>query len=107
MSALIQYKCDNPECSFKITNELYFPVWKSDSPKEWRKLPVGIRNERFVVGYINKFYCLRCNALEPYLKGSETCLNCNTDGNYVKDGDMCPRCNKGVVREKEQNKVLF
>lgn len=107
MSAIIQSKCDNPDCNFKISNEYHFPIWKSDTPKESRKIPVGIRNERFVVGYINRFYCLSCNALQPDLKGSEMCLNCNTDGNYVKDEDLCPKCNKGVIKEVEDKTIRF
>lgn len=107
MSAIIQSKCDNPDCNFKIDNHFHFPVWKSGSPKEFCKIPVGIRNERFVIGYINKFYCLSCNALQPYLKGSEMCLNCNINGNYIKDGDICPKCNKGTIRETQGKNIVW
>ena len=107
MSAVIHYKCNNPECNFKTIKEAYFPVWKSDSPKEWRKLPVGIRNEKFVAGYINRQYCLNCKSLQTYLNDSNMCLNCQKEDLFIKDGSICPVCNIGVINELEGMNIRF
>lgn len=107
MSAIIHYKCNNPECNFKTKKEAHFPIWKSDSPKEMRKIPVGIRFKDYIAGYIDRRYCITCKVLQPYLQGSNTCLICNTEDLYIKDGDMCPMCNIGVINEIEGINIRF
>jgi hypothetical protein len=84
-----------------------FPVWKSDSPKEMRKIPVGIRFKDYVAGYINKQYCTVCRTTQPYIQGSSMCLICNTEGLYIEDGSICPKCNKGVIEEDETKRLWF
>jgi hypothetical protein len=107
MSAVIHYKCNNQECDFKTIREAHFPIWKSDSPKEWRKLPVGIRNEKFVAGYVNRQYCITCKTLQPYLEGSNMCLICQKEDLFIKDGSICPKCNTGIINEVEGMNILF
>lgn len=99
MSVVIQYKCNNEECTFRTTRDMNFPVWKSSVPEEDANLSAIEKREKYIAGYINRQYCTICNALQPYLQGSETCLVCNTEGLYVKDGSICPKCKIGVIKE--------
>src|SRR5680860_118995 len=107
MSSVIHFKCNNPECNFNTKKEVHFPIWKSDSPKEVRKLPVEINNKDFVAGYIDKQYCTACKALQPYLEGSDMCLICDKEGLFIKDGSICPSCNNGAVKEVEGMNIYF
>jgi hypothetical protein len=107
MSAIIKYKCDNKDCSAIASIEMNFPVWRSNAPKEMRKIPVGIRFAEYVAGYVNKAYCTVCRSKQSYLKGSITCLGCGKEDTFVKEDDICPKCNIGTLKEDENGKVLF
>ncbi len=97
MASVSKLKCNNSECSFQTVRESNFPIWKSDSPKVMRKLPVGIRFKAFVAGYITRQYCVECKALQPFLKGSDMCLMCKKEGLFLQEGSTCPSCNTGVI----------
>lgn len=101
MSVIIQYKCSNKECIFRTTRDMHFPVWKSSVSEEDADLLPIEKREKYLAGYINRQYCTVCNALQPYLQGSEMCLICNTEGLYVEDGTICPKCKIGVINEIE------
>lgn len=105
MASVSKFKCNNEKCSFQTVRESNFPIWKSDSPKEWRKLPVGIRNEEYVAGFITRQYCLECRALQPFLKGSDVCLICKKEGLFLEEGSTCPSCNIGVI--ESMNDLCF
>lgn len=107
MSAVIQYKCNNPECSFKTKREANFPIWKSDSPKEMRKIPVGIRFKEYVAGYIDRQYCTACKAIQPYIQGSSICLVCNNEGLFIQKDSICPKCSSGKIEEDETKRIFF
>lgn len=99
MSSVSKYKCNNSVCLFQTIRESNFPIWKSDSPKEWRKLPVGIRNEEYVAGFITRQYCIDCR------KGSDVCLICKKEGLFLLEGSTCPSCNTGVI--ESMNDLCF
>jgi hypothetical protein len=107
MSIVNQYKCNNEECAFRTTREMCFPVWKSSVSKEDANLTLVEKREKYLAGYINRQYCTVCNAIRPYLQGSEMCLICNTEGLYIKDGSICPKCKIGVINEIEGKSIHF
>lgn len=107
MSAVIQYKCNNKECTFKTKKEADFPVWKSDSPKAMHKLPVGIRFKAYVAGYVDKQYCTSCMALRPSLRDSDMCLVCEKEGVFLKEDNKCPKCDNGTIKEDETKMLWF
>ena len=84
-----------------------FPVWKSSVSEEDANLTLVEKREKYLAGYINRQYCTACNALQPYLQGSEMCLICNREGLYVKDESICPRCKKGIINEIEGKSIHF
>ncbi len=106
MSSVIQYKCNNEDCTFRTTREMCFPIWKSSVREEDADLSVVEKREKYLAGYINRQYCTVCNALQPYLQGSEMCLICNTEGLYIKDESICPKCKKGIINEIEGVEAL-
>lgn len=107
MSVIIQYKCNNEECDFRTTRDMYFPIWKSSVSEEDANLSVVEKREKYIAGYINKQYCTVCNALQPYLQDSEMCLICNREGLYVKDESNCPECKIGVINEIDGKSIHF
>jgi len=108
MSSVIQYKCNNEECTFRTTREMCFPIWKSSVREEDADLSAVEKREKYLSGYINRQYCTVCNSLQPYLQGSEMCLICNTEGLYIKDeSTTCPKCKKGIVNEIEGKSIHF
>jgi len=107
MSAIIRYKCNNTECNATASVEMNFPIWKSDSPKEMRNIPVGIRYAKYVAGYINRAYCTVCKAKQPYIVSSTTCLICKGEDVFIKEDGVCPGCNIGVFKEDESERVWF
>ncbi len=107
MSAIIKYKCDNKECNATASVHMNFPIWKSDSPKEMRRIPVGTRFAEYVAGYINRAYCTVCKAKQPYLVGSTTCLICKGEDTFLREDAICPQCNTGILKEDEGERVWF
>jgi len=107
MSVIIQYKCNNEKCTFRTTRDIHFPVWKSSISEEDANLSSAEKREKYLAGYINRQYCTVCNAIQPYLLGSEMCLICNTEGLYVEDGIICPKCKIGIINEIEGKNIHF
>lgn len=129
MSAIINYKCSNPACSLNVRIYVNFPIWSDDAPMGIRKVPVGLYNEKYVLGYTSQEACLSCKKIVdiPRVKKQEhrphhwwhtknkdtkiqqekECSNCHTKDNFLEEGKLCTKCESGIVEVNNDFNVRF
>lgn len=109
MSATLTYICSNKDCDFELRLSKNFPIWKEDTPKEYRKIPVGSARQKYLKGRRSEYYCNHCKTVvavsEPiwypfptfkngplrYLTGKARRV-CAFFGYYPKTKYICPKC---------------
>ena len=63
MSCINNYKCTNKDCDFELRLNKYFPVWKEDTPKECRKVPVLSAHQKYLKGRSSDYFCKHCKTV--------------------------------------------
>ncbi len=63
MSTIVQYECTNTKCDFELRLSKNFPVWKEDTPKEYRKVPVRSAHQKYLKGSGSDYFCKHCKTV--------------------------------------------
>jgi len=84
-----------------------FPTWKEDTPPNLAKVPVGVINEAYVMGYYDERVCLVCHKTVPVMQGTTKCPECGSDERFMEVGVACPRCGVGEITEDSRSRVCF
>lgn len=62
MSAITFYKCSK-DCGFKARLSGSMPIWKKGTPEYAQAIPVGYEYRKYVSGYSNEKYCVKCRSV--------------------------------------------
>ncbi len=109
MSAICTYICTNEDCDFELRLNKNFPVWKEDTPQEYRKIPVGSARQKYLQASKSEYFCKHCKTVvavvEPiwypfpkFKDGSSRYFIgkarrfCAFFGYYPKTKYICPKC---------------
>lgn len=63
MSATSIYKCTNEACDFELSLNQGFPIWKENTPKECRKVPVLSAHQKYLKGRRSEYFCKHCKTV--------------------------------------------
>ncbi len=109
MSATLTYNCTNKDCDFELILNKNFPIWKEETPKEYRKISVRSINQKYLQARKSEYFCKHCKTVvvivEPiwypfptykdspsrYFIGKARRF-CAFFGYYPKRKYICPKC---------------
>lgn len=82
------------------------PVWNEDTPENFRKVPVGRINEKYVEGYYNEKFCIGCDKV-VYVPEKEGCCPECGGNRFLWEEDHCPECKIGRIVENEDFRIVI
>ena len=107
MSSVVQLNCNNEACDFEVTLSNGSPVWREDTPKELRKVPVMSINKKYVIEKVSDKLCTNCGVVVSVQDTTYVCPSCAGTHSFLKENDICPNCNSGVVKEDTNSRIWF
>lgn len=132
MASITSYKCSK-NCGFRVRLSYGMPIWKKGAPEYAQAIPVGFEYRKYVSGYFNEKYCVKCRSAisipeknSPLMRRSiiwrwisrlaaiiikpdttDICPGCSAKNSFLEEDMECPNCKAGKIYYDDARTIRF